>query len=201
MTITGLELDVISGLSAKTNGARKNSSSATKKALSLGKVIVVEKDQAVRTSVARVLLKMQYRVDCFEDFGEAIANSHGVKARLVIIGIYETELLDMILAQFPPDTGVLIITDEQNLAAVAQSKCCAIRSFLVRPFTAKQLSESILQTIDGINQISESLKSSALAEIDDKQVSWPKSEDSFQQLLQYADRAHGCRLCLTPVEG
>lgn len=193
MTTAGLETDVIAGLSVRTNGSRKKvraesgASAAKNKALSSEKVIVVENDQSVRSSIARVLLKMQYRVDCFEDVAEAITNSQGVKARLVIIGVYETELLDMILAQFPPDAGVLIITDAKNLPAAAQSKCCTIRSFLVRPFTARQLSEAVLQTIDGINQISESLKHSALAEIDDKQVLWPESAesyDSFQQLLQ-----------------
>ena len=190
MTANGLEMEVITGLSSKTNGYRKKalvengSSLKRKKSVSSEKIIVVEKDQAVRTSIARVLLKMQYRVDCFEDVGEAIGNSQGVKARLVILGLYETELLDMILAQFPPDTGVLIIADAKELAAAAQCKCCTIRSFLSRPFTARQLSETVLQTIDGVNQISESLKSSALAEIDDKQVFRPESEDSFQQLLQ-----------------
>jgi signal transduction histidine kinase len=190
MTIIGPEMDVITGLSAKTDGYKKkiplgNSSALKKKkVIPAEKVIIVEKDQSIRTSIARVLLKMQYRVDCFKDFGEAIANSQGVKARLVIVSIYQTELLDMIMAQFSPDTGILIITDVQNLPAAAQSKCCAIRSFLIRPFTARQLSESVLQTLDGVSQISESLKSSALAEIDDKQVFWPKSGDSFHQLLQ-----------------
>ena len=189
MVTTGLGTAVITGIPVKTGAFRKKnlaenaSVTKKKKAAPAEKVILVEKDQATRSSMARVLLKMRYRVDCFADFGEAIANSQGVKARLVIISIHQNELLDMILSQFPPDTGVLILADASDLAAVAQSRCCAIRSFLVRPFTSRQLSDCVLRTIEGVNQISESIKSSALAEIDEKQVAWPRSEDSFQQLL------------------
>jgi DNA-binding NtrC family response regulator len=126
---------------------------------------------------------MLYRVDCFEDVPEAVANSQGVKARLVIISVYQTELLDMTLAHFPPDTGILIITDEEKMAAAAQSRCCNIRSFLARPFTPRQLSDAVQNTIDGVNQIEESLRNSALAEIENEQAFYPASEDSFHQLL------------------
>ncbi|GEM_PF-1068329 len=183
-----------SGVNANVVSKTTARSSAKKKAIfNSEKVIVVERDQIARAVIARVLLKMHYRVDCFADFGDAITNAHGIKARLVIISVYETELLDMILAQFPPDTGVLIVTDAQNMPAAAQSKCCAIRSFLLRPFTSRQLGESVLQTIDGVNQISESLRNSAFSEIDEKQVFWRKSDDSFVQLLNLlSNRTEPC---------
>jgi signal transduction histidine kinase/DNA-binding response OmpR family regulator len=189
MATTGLKVETVTKLNVKNNRYRRKSLLASDSAgqntniSSLEKIIVVEKDQSARAAIARVLLKMQYRVDCFENISEAIANSQGVKACLVIISIYQTELLDMMLAQFPPDTGVLIVADEEQMAAAAQSRCCNIRSFLVRPFTPRQLSDAVLHTIDGVNQIAESMRNSTLAEIENEHSFFPTSEDSFRQLL------------------
>jgi signal transduction histidine kinase len=189
MTTTDLKSKTVASLNVKNSRYRRKavlSGAVIEKnigATSQQKIIVVEKDPVVRSAIARVLLKMLYRVDCFEDVPEAVANSQGVKARLVIISVYQTELLDMTLAHFPPDTGILIITDEDKMAAAAQSRCCNIRSFLARPFTPRQLSDAVQNTIDGVNQIEESLRNSALAEIENEQAFYPASEDSFHQLL------------------
>lgn len=189
MAFTDIKIETVAKLNIKSSRCRRKPLLANgpegknTRATSVGKIIVVEKDQSARAAIARVLLKMQYRVDCFEDISEAITNAQAVKARLVIISVYQTELLDMMLAQFSPDTGVLIIADVEQMTAAAQSRCCNIRSFLARPFTARQLSDAVLQTIDGVNQIAESMRNNALTEIECENSFCPTSEDSFSQLL------------------
>ena len=112
------------------------------------KVLVLEFDRRLRLSMTRALLREGYHVKGVSSVERAVQAANRQSYELLIIGVKEPKLLNMLLAKFPPALSVLIIATEDMARKVAECSGAGIHSFLIQPFSLDKFRSVVAHTVD-----------------------------------------------------
>lgn len=131
-----------------------------------GKILILEADRCLRPSWTRALIREGYHVTGTSSVQKAAKAANQQSYKLFIISVQNPELLNMLLARFPPEMSVLIITTADGINRVVERPGTGIRSFLIRPFSLNKLKATVAQTIDAALLVEESFRSKILMELE-----------------------------------
>jgi signal transduction histidine kinase len=127
------------------------------------KVLILEANKHVRLSRTRILSREGYDVTSVSTVEEAVQAVQRRSYGLFIMSVVEPDLLNMLLAQFPPTLGILMITTQDIVGKIVECSGVGIHSFLVHPFSAYRFREAVAQIIDKTRLVKEGFKSEILS--------------------------------------
>jgi len=148
-----------------------------------GQVLVLEPDTRLRLSRTRALARQGYRVTGVSSIEQATKEANQQFYDLLIVRVEEPELLNMLLAQFPAEISVLIVTTKEIVAKAAECAGAGIRSFLVQPFSPNKFKDTVAHTIDSTRMMEEGLRSKILTTLERANRLFT-SEDEIDQILR-----------------
>jgi len=131
-----------------------------------GKVLILEPSERLRLYRTRALSQEGYYVTSVSNVKEAAKAAKQQSYELLIIRVEEPELLNMLLAQFPPEMSALIIASEDMVGKVAECSGTGIHSFLIHPFNVNRFKDSVAQAIDRAHLVKEGLRSKILTDLE-----------------------------------
>ncbi len=134
----------------------------TEKTMEGTKVLILERDRRLRLSRTRSLLRDSYQVTGVCSAQKAVEVAKRQPYELLIASVDETELLNMLLTQFPPELTVLIITPEDMVSKIVENSGTGIHSFLIEPFSLNEFKDAVARTIDRARLVSEGFRSKTL---------------------------------------
>jgi len=129
-------------------------------------VLILEFDRRLRLSMTRALLRGGYHVKGVSSVERAVQAANRQSYELLIIGVKEPELLNMLLAKFPPALSVLIIATEDMARRVAECSGAGIHSFLIQPFSLDKFRSTVAHTVDRACLVKEGLRDKILASLE-----------------------------------
>ena len=127
-----------------------------------GKVLILESDERLEQSWTSALSQEGYCVSGVSGTEEAIEAAREQAYDLLVIRAEEPELLNMLLAQFPPEMGVLIVAREEAMSSAVECAGMGIYSFLIEPFGLRKFKEKVAQAIDRSRSVENSLRGKML---------------------------------------
>ena len=148
-----------------------------------GKVLVLEPNTRLRLSRTRALARQGYHVTGISSVEQAIKEANQQIYDLLIVRVEEPELLNMLLAQFPTEISVLIVTTKEVVAKTAECAGTGIYSFLVQPFSLNKFKDTVARTIDRSRMIEEGLRSKILTTLEQANRLFA-SEDEIDKILR-----------------
>lgn len=131
-----------------------------------GRVLILESNRRLRLSRSRALSGKGFHVTGTSSVEKAAKAAKRQSYELLIIRVDEPELLNMLLARFPPEMSVLIIATEDTASKTAGCSGTGIRSFLIQPFSVNKFKDSVAQTIDRAHLVKEGLQAKILANLE-----------------------------------
>ncbi len=131
-----------------------------------GKVLILETNRHLRLSRTRTLSQEGYHVTSLSSVEKAAKAATRQSYELLVISGEEPELLNMLLARFPPEMSVLIIATEDTVSKAAECSGTGIHSFLIKPFSVSKFKDSVAQTIDRARLVKEGLRSKTLTDLE-----------------------------------
>ncbi len=126
------------------------------------RLLLVETEKERLNSRVKSLVHEGYRVTGVKTIEEAIETATGDDYELLIIKPETPDLLNMLLARFPADMAVLVITSPQNINQVVESASLGIHTFLIEPFTTQKLKLTIARALNTRQSIIDTLRSRTL---------------------------------------
>jgi len=148
-----------------------------------GKVLVLEPDTRLRLSRTRALARQGYHVTGVSSIEQAVKEAKQQIYDLLIVRVEEPELLNMLLAQFPTEISVLIVTTKEVVTKTAECAGTGIHSFLVQPFSLNKFKDTVARTIDRSRMLEEGLRSKILTTLEQANRLFA-SEDEIDQILR-----------------
>lgn len=127
------------------------------------KVLILEFDRRLRLSMTRALLREGYHVKGVSSVERAVQAANRQSYELLIVGVKELKLLNMLLTKFPPALSVLIIATEDMARKVAECSGAGIHSFLIQPFSLDKFRSIVAHTIDRACLVKEGFRDKILA--------------------------------------
>ncbi len=127
-----------------------------------GKVLILESDERPELSWTRALSQEGYCVCGVSGTEEAIEAPREQAYDLLVVRAGEPQLLNVLLAQLPPEMGVLIVTTEETASSALECAGAGIHSFLIEPFGLSKFKERIAQAIDRTRSVENSLRGKML---------------------------------------
>ena len=137
-----------------------------RKPMRSGKVLILEADRHLRLSRTRALSREGYHVTSVSSVEKAVKAATRQSYELLVISGEEPELLNMLLARFPPEMTVLIIATEDTVSKAAECSGAGIHSFLIKPFSVNKFKNSVAQTLDRARVVKEHLRSKTLTDLE-----------------------------------
>lgn len=137
-----------------------------RKLMRSGKVLIMEANRRLRFSRTHALSQEGYYVTSVSNVKEAVKAAKRQSYELLVISVEEPELLNMLLAQFPPETSVLIIANEDMVSKTVECSGTGIHSFLIQPFGVDKFKDSVAQTIDRTRLVKDGLQSKILTDLE-----------------------------------
>ena len=131
-----------------------------------GKILVLESNESLRLPWARALSREGYYVTSASSIEEAVAAAKQQSFELLIIRTEEPELLNMFLAQFPPEIGALVIATRDTASRILEFAGLGAHSILIEPFSLSKFKEAVAQNIDRTRAIEESLQTKILTNLE-----------------------------------
>jgi signal transduction histidine kinase len=131
-----------------------------------GRLLIVEEDRRLRLARVRALSRIGYQVDDFATAEQAAEAAKKQSYALSVISVSEPGSLAMLLACFPPETGVLLVTEAEELLKTAECPGIGICSFLVKPFPVRKFVETVVRTVDRAQAVVEGLRSRILDDLE-----------------------------------
>ncbi|MFB0559042.1 MAG: ATP-binding protein [Dehalococcoidales bacterium] len=131
-----------------------------------GKVLISEANERLCLSRTRTLSQEGYYVTSVSNVKEATEAAKRQSYELLIIRLEEPELLNMLLAQFPPEMSVLIITTKDIISEIAECSGAGIHSFLIQPFSVNRFKDRVAQIIDRAHLVKEGFRSEILTDLE-----------------------------------
>lgn len=128
----------------------------------MAKILILEADRRLRLSRASALLREGYYVTSVSSVEKAAKAAKHQSYELLITSVAEPELLNMLLARFPPEMGVLIIATEDTISKTAECSGTGIHAFLIQPFSVNKLKDTLAQTLDRTHAVTEGVRSKIL---------------------------------------
>jgi DNA-binding NtrC family response regulator len=113
-----------------------------------GRILVLDGSAVIAPSGLRALTRHGYKITKVETMEEAVKISQQDPHELLVLDVKEPELLGMLLSQFPPTTGILIISDRNSATEDALYSGTGIHSFLASPFDTGQLVAAVSQAAE-----------------------------------------------------
>ena len=126
------------------------------------KVLCLDTDRCLHISMTRALSREGYHVTVVSSVEKAVKTTKHQSHDLLIVIADRPELLNMLLARFPPELTVLIITPESMVSEIIRSSGTGIHSFLVKPFSLDKFKDTVAQTIDRARLVKEDLRSKTI---------------------------------------
>jgi signal transduction histidine kinase len=131
-----------------------------------GRVLILESNRRLRLSRTRTLSGEGYYVTGVSSVENAAKAAKRQSYELLIIRVEEPELLNMLLAQLPPEMSVLIIAAEGIASKTAECSGIGIHSFLIQPFSMNKFKGSVAQAIDRAHLVKDGLQTKILANLE-----------------------------------
>jgi signal transduction histidine kinase len=121
-------------------------------------ILLLEADPALRSARNRLLLKEGHQVKGVSTFEEAVRAANSEQYELLIINVIEPVLLDILLAQLPPDMATLIIADRTVATEMIEAVGGNICTFLFSPFSSGKFRETVARTLGKVRMLRESVR-------------------------------------------
>ncbi|MDD5288133.1 MAG: histidine kinase [Dehalococcoidales bacterium] len=129
------------------------------------KLLILETDKDRKLN-SQALAREGYQITVVRNVTDAISTAASQPFDLLIVRPEQPELLNMLLAHFPPGIGTLIICPENKLKQTVECAGTGISSFLVEPFTINKFKEAIVTTINKTDMIEEGLRNRVLTSLE-----------------------------------
>ena len=113
-----------------------------------GRVIILEASKRTLSSRTHILEQEGYRVTGVATVEQAVKVAGQQSYKLLIIHVDEPALLNMLLAQFPPEISILIISNKEAAGKIAECSGTGLHSFLIQPFSTGKFKNTVSQSID-----------------------------------------------------
>jgi len=133
---------------------------------SLSKILLLESNNQLRLSRTHTLSQDGYYVNGVSTVKEAVKAAQQQSYELLIIRVEEPELMNMLIAQFPPEMSVLIITTEDTINKIAEHLGSGVHSFLFQPFSVTRFKERVAQSINKARMVKEGLRCKILTDLE-----------------------------------
>src|SRR5208283_57160 len=106
-------------------------------------IVVIDDDYAMRLSCRKILSKMGFRVEAFEDGGQGLEGVTKLKPSLVVVdlkmpGISGMEVVTRI-HEVRPDIVLVVITGYPTIDTAVGAMKCGAYDFIPKPFSPDEL--------------------------------------------------------------
>jgi len=125
------------------------------------KLIILETDENKKLGV-QSLIKEGYQTHIVNKIDVAIKATKEQSYDLFILRHEEPELLNMLMANFPPQLGTLVICPKNTLQKMMECSGPGIYSFIEEPITPKKLKYAVAKSINKTRTIEEAIRNKFL---------------------------------------
>jgi signal transduction histidine kinase len=151
--------------------------------------MVLETGRRLRQARIRGLSKDGYEVSRTADMAQALSAAREDAFDLLIMNVDRPELLNMRLARFPPETGILIVADNDAMGRVAESAGTGVHSFLAEPCEAGRFRAAVAEAIDRSRLVRESILGEVVASLDGRDLRLAPEEPEDDLLRRIVETA------------
>lgn len=133
--------------------------------MTTGNILLMEADPALRNTRQRLLVKEGYHVTVVSNLEGAVRTANRESFELLVITVENPLLISMIVAQFPPSMGILVLSDRANAEMVIENLEGGVVSFLFSPFTAKKTRKAVSRTLARARLVRDSIRNEVLNDL------------------------------------